>query len=139
MLNVRVEAPFNNTESFEKIKKAINTLFIDADCKVELDGVKKKVVANLEGNNSLSVLYNAFRSQQILDVARRMMLKEQFDDCFVLYFNKQAAYVGKIHFSLVEEESKILGPIKIIVKSENIEEIIDYLAPETIDGKIIES
>ena len=72
---VRVETPINNTESFEKIEKAINTLFFDAQCKIEEGGIKRKVFAELKGKSTLSVLFNSFRSQQILDVARRMMYK----------------------------------------------------------------
>ena len=137
-VEIRVETPLNNTESFEKIEKAIITLFFDAKCEVEEGGIKRRVIAELEGKKNLSILYNSFRNQKILDVARKMIFKGLVGDTFIIYFNKQAAYVGKIHFSLVDEEIRILGPIKVIVKSNDIEKLINYLAPETIKGKIIE-
>ncbi|NHI94418.1 MAG: hypothetical protein EAX96_18150 [Candidatus Lokiarchaeota archaeon] len=137
-VKIKIETPFNNTESFIKIEKAIKTLFFNVNCQVEGEGVKRKVFAELEGIKELSILYNSFRNQMILDVARRMMFKELLGDTFTIYFNKQAAFVGKIHFSLVEEENKMLGPIKVLIQANYIEKLINYLAPETIDGKIIE-
>ena len=137
-IEIRVETLLNNTESLEKVQKAIKTLFFDAECKIEEGGIKRKVYAELRGKNALSILYNSFRTQKILDAARRMMYKGLIGDSFIIYFNKQAAFVGKIHFSLVDEETRMLGPIKVIIKSNNIEKLINYLAPETNKGKIIE-
>ena len=137
-IEIRVETPLNNTESLEKVEKAITTLFFDAECKIEEGGIKRKVYAKLRGKSALSILYNSFRNQKILDAARRMMYKGLIGDTFIIYFNKQAAFIGKIHFSLVDEETRMLGPIKVIVKSNNIEDLIDYLAPETNKGKIME-
>ena len=137
-IKIYVETPFNKTESFEKVCKAIKTLFFDAECIVDTIGNYKMINAKLMGLNSLSTLFNSFRNQKMLDVARRMMFRELHENQFTLYFNKQAAFVEKIHFSLVDEETRLLGPIKVTIASSNIEKVIDYLAPETEDGKIIE-
>lgn len=137
-VKIYVETAFNKTESYEKVCKAIKTLFFDAECKLETIGNYRVINAELEGKTNLSILYNSFRNQKVLDVARRMMFRGLLDNQFTLYFNKQAAYVEKIHFSLVDEESRLLGPIKVTIASNNIEKVIDYLAPETADGKIIE-
>jgi len=137
-IKIYVETPFNKTESFEKVCRAIKTLFFDAECKIDTIGNFKIICAKLEGKSSLAKLFNSFRNQLMLNVARRMMFRGLLDNQFTIYFNKQAAYAEKVHFSLVDEESRILGPIKVTIASSNIENVIDYLAPETSDGKIIE-
>ncbi len=137
-IKIYVETPYNKTESFDKVSKAIKTIFFNADCKIENIGNDRIIYAELEGKKQLFTLFNTFRNQKVLDVARRMMFRGLLDNQFTIYFNKQAAFVEKIHFSLVDEETRILGPIKVTIASSNIEKVIDYLAPETVDGKIIE-
>jgi len=45
----------------------------------------------------------------------------------VFYLNKQAAYAGHVSFSAPEGESP-LGPIQVIIETENTDQLIDWLA-----------
>jgi predicted RNA binding protein with dsRBD fold (UPF0201 family) len=45
----------------------------------------------------------------------------------IFYLNKQAAYAGHVSFSAPEGESP-LGPIQVIVETENPEQLVDWLA-----------
>ena len=48
------------------------------------------------------------------------------------FLNKQVAFVGKISFC---EEKTILGTIKVLVIDEDIDALIDKVAPVTVDGE----
>lgn len=45
--------------------------------------------------------------------------------------------MGKIHFSHPEAESP-MGSIKISIRSSNIEELVDWLSPKTVEGRPLE-
>ena len=45
----------------------------------------------------------------------------------VFFLNKQAAYAGHVSFSAPEGESP-LGPIQVVIETENPEQVIDWLA-----------
>jgi uncharacterized protein len=43
------------------------------------------------------------------------------------FLNKQAAYAGHVSFSAPEGESP-LGPIQVMIETDHMEELIDWLA-----------
>jgi predicted RNA binding protein with dsRBD fold (UPF0201 family) len=52
----------------------------------------------------------------------------------VFFLNKQAAYAGHVSFSAPEGESP-LGPIQVILETENPEQLIDWLAGKPEERK----
>ena len=52
----------------------------------------------------------------------------------VFHVHKQAAYVGVLTFVTVTKESP-LGPITFVVETDNVRQLIDWLAPRTIRGQ----
>jgi predicted RNA binding protein with dsRBD fold (UPF0201 family) len=46
--------------------------------------------------------------------------------------NKQVAYVGKVSFV---EGTPPLGGIEIVIEDENLEQLIDIIAPSTSNGE----
>jgi len=77
---------------------------------------------------SLSRLYEALRSRQVLSAARRLLLRNLRGRETVLLLNKQAAYANTIALCESYEESP-LGPIELTISSEHLEDLIDWLAP----------
>jgi predicted RNA binding protein with dsRBD fold (UPF0201 family) len=67
----------------------------------------------------------------IRDASRKALFKGIRGSNIVFYLNKQVAFVGHVSFSEAEAESP-LGPIKVIIQTEDPQEIIDWLAPRTI-------
>ena len=70
----------------------------------------------------------------ILDTAREMMLRNLDGDSTELLIHKQAAYANKVALVNRDWESP-LGAIHIEIQSKKLEELIDWIAPETIKGK----
>ena len=126
-LEVKVMAKVNPTEDEEKVKKAILNIF--PSVKLERKG------AYLSGKvMDLKVFREKLRTQRILDAARGEMIKGRKDGKTVIYLNKQAACVGRINFT---DENAILSPITVEIESDNLDIVIDHLAPPTEDGRPI--
>lgn len=129
-VEVLIETRIHPTESEEKVIKAIKNIFPDAELSVDEEG---KVVGK---TNSLSKFRELLRLQRILDTARTEILRGKRGNEVTLYLNKQTATVARINFA---EEDAVLSPIKVTIKLNNVpfQRLLDYLAPETKDGKPI--
>lgn len=124
---VRISAPIYPSEDPEKVRDAILRIFPTASLEVTEKGIDGT-------SDDLDNFRLQIRRQKILDTARSIMLKGQSDDRTVFRMNKQVASVGKISFT---EERTILGSIKVTVEDGNISELIDSIAPNTVDGEEI--
>ena len=133
------------TEDEEKVMKALENLFeMDLFEKVgeEKLGDVKRIEFECKGPQarlSLGKIYELLREQEILDAARRV-LKEGVtaEGSILFHLNKQAAFAKAVSFS--EGGESPLGPIVVEIFPENpddVDKVIDWLAPETIDGKPI--
>jgi uncharacterized protein len=64
---------------------------------------------------------------RIRAAARSILRRSVEGNRMTFFLNKQAAYAGHVSFSAPEGESP-LGPIQVIVETEHMEELIDWLA-----------
>jgi predicted RNA binding protein with dsRBD fold (UPF0201 family) len=136
MLLVRVEAEVRPTEDPEKVARAVRNL-VDVELKVvELPELYKLLVGESSSVDSLRRLHAALRQERILDAARSYMLKNRRGNSLELKLHKQAAYAGHISLVTYDDESP-LGPIRVIIASDKINDIIDWLAPPTSQGRPI--
>ncbi|HET7643433.1 MAG TPA: RNA-binding domain-containing protein [Nitrososphaeraceae archaeon] len=123
---MEVSCKVNNTESPDIIKKAVNSI---------LEGItiEYKHGAHIIGKSNnlevLNIIYNQVRDRSITAALNRLLLRNLHDSSTWFYVNKQVATKGII--VLVEDESESpLGPIRIHLKSNNIERIIEWLCTE---------
>ena len=134
-VSVRVLAAVNQTEIQDKVEKAILNFF-----PVELKLQESEIQAlSGEGDlESLRTLHLRLREERILDTARKIFLNGIKGDTTRFRLNKQVACIGKLNFPPGEES---LGSIQVEISAENMGDllkVIDWLAPETIDGKPVE-
>jgi len=118
----------NPSENPEKVKLAISNVIPDADYEYK-DGSIKATSRNL---HSLSNIQKTIQSRRVNRVYRRQMRFNTKGDTTWFYLNKQAAFVNVIAICDVAEESP-MGPIKVILHSQDIERVIDWLAPEFVE------
>ena len=78
---------------------------------------------------SLERIYETIHLKQSQKTYRRNLEKNTQADTTWFYLNKQAAFVEKIVICEEANESP-LGPIKVILQSSNIDELIDWLVFE---------
>lgn len=128
-LEAEIYTKVNPTEDVEKVRRAIENLFPEIE--LEFDdstGVLKGRVEKLDRFREL------LRMQRILDTARAELRRGWRGNESTVYLNKQAATVSRINFT---DENSVLSPIVVVfrVYGVNFERFIDWLAPETKDGK----
>jgi len=119
---IEIFCSINPSENSEKIKKAISNVFPYITIKSEIFSI----VAQSKDLNSLEKIYETIHSHQSQNIYRRNLEKNLKDDSTWFYLNKQAAFVEKIVICDESDESP-LGPIKVILTSPNIDEIIDWI------------
>jgi Uncharacterized protein conserved in archaea len=123
MVTVRLWCPVFPSEDSEKVRNAISRIFPSA----ELTETEK----GFEGDADLKNFSSLIRKQKILDSTRNMMFKGMRDDKITIRLNKQVATVGKVSFA---EPRSVLGALEVTILCDDLEALIDDIAPATIDG-----
>ena len=127
MPNVTISCPVFPSENPDKVRLAIEKIFPDAEISENEDGFTAST-------DSLNHFSKQIRKQKILDTTRSVMIrgKRGKSDKTIFNLNKQVAFMGKISFC---EENMILGTIRVTIVDEEMDALIDTVAPETVDGE----
>lgn len=125
---IEAYAAVNPSEDPEKVRQAISHVLLDMNYKYENGSIK----ASSNDLQSLSKIYDTIKSRKSTKTYRRQMRYHLQEDTTWFYLNKQAAFVDVIVLCQEAEESP-LGPIKILLHSQNIERIMEWLVPEFIE------
>lgn len=132
---VKISALVYPTELLEKVKTAITNLF-PIELRTEEYGILRLCG---EGDiESLRLLRRRLREERILDTARHILLTGVEGNTTQFRLNKQVAFAGKVNFPAGEES---LGSIYVEISAGDKEDLlktIDWLAPQTIEGKPVE-
>ena len=118
----------NPSEDPEKVRQAISHVLLDMNYKHESGSIK----ASSNNLQSLCKIYDTIKSRKSTRTYRRQMRYNLQGDTTWFYLNKQAAFVDVIALCQEAEESP-LGPIKILLHSKNIEKVMEWLVPESVE------
>ena len=125
-LLITVSATVRPSESANLIEKSINSIFTDLTYDKKL---KSQVYGKSNTIKTLEYLYDQIRSRSTISVLRRLLFRNLENDTTWFYINKQVATKGIIVLVEDKQESP-LGPILVSIKSNDITQLIDWLAPE---------
>ena len=122
--NCKIDAScaINPSEDPSKVKEAISNVLPNIEIQLSEDSIK----ATSQNLETLTNIFDTINSRRIYRVYRRCLNKNRSEDSTWFYLNKQAALANTIVLCDEPEESP-LGPIKIILTSKGIEQIIDWL------------
>ena len=122
-INCKIEmfCAINPSEDPEKTQKSISSIFPYSTIKTE----NYSISAESKDLTSLEKIYEVVHSKQSQKTYKRNLQKNVKNDSTWFYLNKQAAFVEKIAICEEAEESP-LGPIKVMLTSSKIHEIIDW-------------
>ena len=115
----------NASEDVNKVRTAISNALTDMDEKITGDSL----VANSNNYESLTKIYETMRSRRSKSAYRRHLMRNMANDSTWFYLNKQAAFANVIALCDEADESP-LGPIKVVLHSKNIEDVIDWLVSD---------
>lgn len=133
--SLRISVPLFSTENREKIETCINNLL------GEVPDFKERSIQNhsiLETEDlpisGLENFFNYIRSKEILDAVRKCAILDFSTSSVVLHFHKQALFVKKFAV-ITADTASALGNVELSIKGKNPEKILDWLAPQTIEGQ----
>jgi len=115
----------NTSEDVNKVRTSISNILIDMDEKITGDSL----VANSSNYESLTRIYETMRSRKSKSAYRRLLMRNMVNNSTWFYLNKQAAFANVIALCDEADESP-LGPIKVVLHSKNIEDVIDWLVSD---------
>lgn len=123
--NVSAFCMINVSEDVNKVRTAVSNVLTDMDEKITGD----LLVANSSDYESLTKIYETMRSRRSKSVYRKHLMRNMTEDSTWFYLNKQAAFASVITLCDEADESS-LGPITVVLRSKNIEDVIDWLVSD---------
>ena len=115
----------NTSEDINKVRTSLSNILTDMDEKITGDSL----VANSSNYESLTRIYETMRSRKSKSAYRRLLMRNMTNNSTWFYLNKQAAFANVIALCDEAGESP-LGPIKVVLHSKNIEDVIDWLVSD---------
>lgn len=139
-VKVTARTPLFPTESIEKVKTALLNMVNVEDENVHIEEIDdhSEIIVRGEGQNTLKKLHTIFREKRILDAARKTLRRGIRGNRIYFHLNKQAAFVGNASFVGEFTTESPLGPIEMDISTNNPEKLIDWLAPRTKKGRIVQ-
>jgi predicted RNA binding protein with dsRBD fold (UPF0201 family) len=127
MIRVQVEVPVYATENPDKVRRALSNIVFGVSFSERAEGQVKYLVGITEGTESLSQIQRHLKDQAISTFASKILTKSVVNgNRMRFYLNKQAAFMGVIHFCDNADESP-LGPITVEIESDDVKSVIDYI------------
>ena len=123
--NVSAFCMINVSEDVNKVRTAVSNVLTDMDEKITGDSL----VANSSNYESLTKIYETMRSRRSKSAYRRHLMRNMANDSTWFYLNKQAAFANVVALCDEADESP-LGPIKVVLHSKNIEDVIDWFVSD---------
>ena len=119
---IQIFCQINPSEDPEKVKSAVNNIFPD----IELDVSDSDLSGETSDIQILSQISKSIHEKNTKNTYQRILKKNSDGDSTWFYLNKQSAFVNTVALCSEANESS-LGPIKIILRSNDVEQLIDSI------------
>jgi len=115
----------NISEDVNKIQTAISNVLTDMNGRVS----GNSFISNSNNYESLTKIYETMRSRRSKSAYRKHLVRNMTEDSTWFYLNKQAAFAN-VPVLCDEADESPLGPIKVVLHSTNIEDVIEWLVSD---------
>ena len=122
---ISIYCTINESEDTNKVRTAVSNILTDIDEKI----TDNSLVANSNNYESLTKIYETMRTKKTKTAYRRHLMRNMTEDSTWFYLNKQAAFANVIALCDEEDQSP-LGPIKVVLHSKNLADVIDWLVSD---------
>ncbi len=119
---IQVFCQINPSEDPEKVKLAVNNIFPD----IKLETFDTEIIGKTNNFSSLSQISKSIHEKNIKNAYQRILKNNNDGESTWFYLNKQAAFVNTVALCSEANESS-LGPIKVILRSNDIEHVIESI------------
>ncbi len=121
-ITIQIFCSINQSEDTEKVKLAVNNIFPD----IELEISETEISGKTNNISTLSQISKSIHEKNIKNTYQRILKNNNDGESTWFYLNKQAAFVNTVALCSEANEST-LGPIKVILRSNDIEQVIDSI------------
>ena len=121
-ITIQIFCEINPSEDPEKVKLALNNIFPD----LPLEITDTDITGKSNNIQILSQISKSIHENNIKKTYQRILKNNSNSDSSWFYLNKQAAFVNIVALCSEANESS-LGPIKVILRSNDIEQVIDSI------------
>ena len=119
---IQIFCQINPSEDPEKVKLAVNNIFPE----MELEVSHTQIVGKTNNFSVLSPISKSIHEKNIKNTYQRILKNNNDGDSTWFYLNKQAAFVNSVALCSEANESS-LGPIKVVLRSNDIEQVIESI------------
>ena len=119
---IQIFCEINPSEDPEKVRTAVSNIFPEIELEVSDFDISGQT-SNIE---ILSQVTKSIHEKNTKNSYQRILRKNNDGDSTWFYLNKQAAFVNTVALCSEANESS-LGPIKVILRSNNVEQLIDSI------------
>ena len=119
---IQVFCQINPSEDPDKVKIAVNNIFPD----IKLETFDTEIIGKTNNFSSLSQISKSIHEKNIKNAYQRILKNNNDGESTWFYLNKQAAFVNTVALCSEANESS-LGPIKVILRSNDIEQVIESI------------
>ena len=119
---IQVFCQINPSEDPDKVKIAVNNIFPD----IKLETFDTEIIGKTTNFSSLSQISKSIHEKNIKNAYQRILKNNNDGESTWFYLNKQAAFVNTVALCSEANESS-LGPIKVILRSNDIEQVIESI------------
>ena len=133
-----VRCPIYPTEDIDRVCSALTHLFAsDRSCNETGSGY---IMLQSNKRSSLDLIQQFIRTNRIIDAVRKRVLSNWDGTKTSVFFDKQAAYYGKLRLVDETEEEPPLGCIELEITLDDeaaFGEFLAWFAPPTRDGRVV--
>ena len=119
---IQIFCEINPSEDPEKVKLAVNNIFPD----LTLEMTDTDITGKSNNIQILSQISKSIHENNIKKTYQRILKNNSNSDSSWFYLNKQAAFANTVALCSEANESS-LGPIKVILHSNEIEQVINSI------------
>ena len=119
---VQVSCQINPSEDPSKVKTAVLNIFPDLEISIN----DELLLGKSNDIGTLSNISKSIHTKKSKNIYQRILKKNSSENSTWFYLNKQAAFVSTIALCNESDESP-LGPIKVVLEGDDIENIIQSL------------
>ena len=119
---IQIFCEINPSEDPEKVKLAVNNIFPD----LTLEVTDTDITGKSNNIQILSQISKSIHENNIKKTYQRILKNNSNSDSSWFYVNKQAAFANTVALCSEANESS-LGPIKVILRSNDIEQVINSI------------
>ena len=119
---IEIFCEINPSEEKAKIETAVLNIFSDLEISIN----EHRLIGKSNNTNTLSKVFKSIHKKNTKNAYQRILQRNNDGNSTWFYLNKQAAFVDTVAICSESDESP-LGPIKVTIEANDIEDIIQTL------------